>query len=143
MLAILLAGAAVVPTDAVDCVKSVPSFMREYARDLLAGSRAALARRYSSKGAYSLGFQPKSYDSLAQIAQRYAGTKWRKPDDFAWQDLSFEQLGSDTCLVAGSFRWTASGSTGTLAYTAVLRREGQDLRIILEHENVLPQAATK
>lgn len=142
MLTMLFAGAAAaVSPPAVDCLQSAPLFMREYAGELSAGDRGALARRYSSKGAYSLGFGPKSYESLAEITRRYVGAGWRKPDQFAWQDLSYEQLGTDTCLVVGGFRWTASGRTALLAYTAVLRKEGQALRIILEHENVLPNAA--
>lgn len=144
MLAILVASAAAkVPQDALDCVRSAPLFMRDYARDLSAGDRDALARRYSSKGAYSLGFEAKSFDTTVEIAGRYADTSWRKPDQFSWENLSFEQLGTDTCLVVGGFRWTTSGRTALMAYTGVLRNEGQVLRIILEHENVLTEVAPK
>ncbi len=142
MLNMMFAGAAAaVSPPSVDCLHSAPLFMREYAGELSAGDRDALARRYSAKGAYSIGFGPKSFETRAEIARRYAGASWRKPDQFAWDDLSYEQLGKDTCLVVGGFRWTASGRTALLAYTAVLRREGKALRIILEHENVLPDAA--
>jgi hypothetical protein len=115
--------------------------MRDYAIELSAGDRGALAKRYSTKGAYSLGFEPNSYDSLAAITRRYGDANWAKPDQFAWENLSYEQLGPDTCLVVGGFRWAASGRTARLAYSGILRREDGGLRIIMEHENMLPASS--
>ena len=137
MLVSLLALALAAPTPGIDCQVLAPKFMADYARDLVAGDRGAIARRYSSRGAYSLGFEPKSFDSAAAIAKRYAGAEWQKPDAFAWSALSYEQLGPDACLATGGFRWTAGGRAMDFAYTAVLRAEGQQLRIVLEHENPL------
>ena len=141
-MAIALVVSAVLGTAApdskpVDCGRDAPAFMAAYARDLSAGDRAAIAGRYSRSGAYSLGFGAKSLDSPEAITKRYAGPAWQKPDAFEWQDLSYEQLGPATCLVAGGFRWTKQGRTGTLAYTSVLRAEEGGLRIMLEHENLL------
>jgi hypothetical protein len=111
--------------------------MASYAGELVAGDRAAIARRYSSGGAYSLGFKPKSFDSAAAIARRYAGPEWQKPEAFAWEALSYEQLGPGSCLVTGGFRWTAGGRAMSFAYTAVLRAEAGGLRVMLEHESPL------
>ncbi|MCW3798467.1 hypothetical protein OMW55_11690 [Sphingomonas sp. BN140010] len=121
----------------VDCGSDATEFMRAYASDLSRGDRGAVAARYSALGAYSLGFTPKSRDSFDAIGKRYASPEWQKPDKFAWQDLSYEQISPDTCLVVGGFSWTAGSRTAQMAYTAVLRVENNNLRIILEHENML------
>ena len=107
--------------ETVDCARAGPAFMAAYAGELTGGDRGATARRYSSRGAYSLGLEAKSFDSAAAIARRYAGPEWRKPDAFSRETLSFEQLNPATCLVVGSFRWTAAGRAMSFAYTAVLR----------------------
>jgi hypothetical protein len=135
----ILAAAIAAQTAGVplDCARSGPAFMRSYAEDLAKGNRKAIAARYSAGGAYMLGFQAKTRDSFEAIGRRYAGSEWQKPDRFAWTDLSYEQLGPDTCLVAGGFDWTSGERMAALAYTAVLRRENGALRIILEHENML------
>ncbi|WP_114228867.1 hypothetical protein [Sphingomonas ginsengisoli (ex An et al. 2013)] len=138
MLLSLLAAAVASSTN-VDCATAVPAFMASYAADLQAGNRAAIAGRYSAGGAYSLGYEAKSFDSAAAIARRYTGAEWQKPDAFAWQALSVEQLGPGACLATGGFRWTQGAGSMDFAYTAVLRAEPAGLRILLEHENPLPK----
>jgi hypothetical protein len=139
MLITMIAAALAAQTSAkaVNCGTAAPRFMSAYAADLARGDRRAIAARYSARGAYSVGFEPKTRDSFEAIGKRYADDGWRRPDKFDWQDLSYEQLGFNTCLVVGGFSWTDSGRTAQMAYTAVLRRESNDLRIILEHENTL------
>jgi hypothetical protein len=139
MLTMLLASLAA-PVPQVDCKVAAPAFMASYATDLLAGDRPALVARYAARGAYFLGFEAKSFDAPATIAQHYAGAAWQKPDAFSWQALSVEQLGPAACLVTGGFRWTARGRTMDFAYTAVLRGEAGGLKIQLEHENPLTPA---
>ena len=139
LLVAAVLGTAAADPSPVDCGRDAPAFMSAYARDLSAGDRVAIAGRYSRSGAYSLGFEAKILDSPEAITRRFAGSAWQRPEAFEWQNLSYEQLGPTTCLVAGGFRWTAQGRTATLAYTSVLRAEEGGLRIMLEHENLLKQ----
>jgi hypothetical protein len=142
MLGTLFALVAVAGSpNEVECARAGPAFMADYAEALTQGDRSGIARRYRAVGAYSLGFEAKTFDSLEAIARRYASKDWQKPDEFAWTDLSYEQIGPETCLVVGGFRWTSGGRTAQMAYTSVLRLEGGALRIMLEHENVLPKAS--
>lgn len=131
-----LAMAATAAMAAPPCEREVPLFMDGYARDLRGGDRAAIAARYSAKGAYLLGFEAKARLTPAAIRARYS-EGWQKPDAFEWRDLSVETLGPDRCLVTGGFAWTAGPRTVPLAYTAILVRERGGLRIALEHENPL------
>lgn len=123
---------------ATGCEAEGQAFMAAYAENLVAGDRAAIARRYSAEGAYMNGFSPKEHHALDAITRRYAGNGWTKPDAFAWRDLSYETLGVDACVVTGGFTWTQDGASGEYAYTALLRRENGTWRIRVEHENELP-----
>jgi len=122
----------------LDCPTAASAFMAGYAADLLAGDRARLAARYSSRGAYNLGLAAKVYDTYGAIVARYAAPTWGKPDGFSWDDLSYEQLGSSHCLVVGAFSWREGSQTVRMAYSGVLVMENAALRIVHEHENMLP-----
>lgn len=136
-LAAAVLGAAAAVSSPVDCRRDAPAFMAAYAEDLSAGDRTAIAGRYSRSGAYALGARAKTFNGPEATVQHYAAATWQKPDAFEWLDLSYEQLGPTTCLVAGGFRWTAQGRTAAFAYTSVLRAEDGVLRIMVEHENRL------
>ena len=140
ILAFALAAAqpAAAATQVTGCEAEGQAFMASYAADLVAGDRAAIARRYSADGAFMNGFSPKQHHALDAITRRYAGDGWAKPDAFAWRDLSYETVGTDACVVTGGFTWTQDGASGEYAYTALLRRENGTWHIRVEHENELP-----
>lgn len=123
-------------------VQEARAFMDSYAGDLLAGNREAIAARYHRNGAYFLGNGRKEFMPYASIAALYSGDSWSPPVSFEWRDLSFEPLGSEAVVVAGSFRWGAgSGMTPmVLSYTGLLRRQEGELRIRLEDESVDPRS---
>ena len=110
--------------------------MNAYARDLAAGDRAAIARRYTRGGAWFLGHGRKDFEPYARIEARYAGPEWTPPRSFAWRDLSIEPAGRDAVVVAGLGLWEPADGRPivTLSYTALLLREDGELRIRLEDE---------
>ena len=118
-------------------IREARRFMDDYARDLLAGDRAVIGRRYSRDGAYSLGWRAKTFEPHAAILANYAGSEWQKPQTFAWDDLSLEPAGADSVVIVGNLRWGSieGGVPALIAYTALLRRENGELRIRVEHEN--------
>lgn len=116
-------------------------FMTGYARDLLAGDRAAIAARYDERGAYVAGGGEQQLASPASLRSRYQSTRWTAPARFDWRDLSYEVIGPNAVLVSGKFDWTtAAGQTMPASYTALLVRHGNGLRIRAEHEDVAPTA---
>ncbi len=117
------------------------SFMDAYARDLLAGDRAAIAARYDSAGAYFVGNGLKEFAPYEAIRSRYAGAEWAPPRSFEWRDLSFEVAGPDAVVVTGLFTWgTCPGAPPlVLSYTGLLVRRGGRLRIRLEDESASPR----
>jgi hypothetical protein len=116
-------------------------FMDTYARDLLAGDRAAIGARYDRTGAYRLGNGSKEFMPYDSVVAQYRGARWTPPAAFEWRDLSFEPVGSDAVLVAGLAAWTSrSESTPIiLSYTALLERQDGSLRIRLEDESIDPR----
>lgn len=109
--------------------------MEEYARELLAGDRAAIGARYDRTGAILVRDGRKSFVPHADIVARYAGTGWSPPAAFEWQDLSYEPAGPDAVVVVGRFLWTAAGAEPLLvSYNALLRRQNGELRIRVEDE---------
>lgn len=117
------------------------SFMDAYARDLLAGDRAAIAARYDSAGAYFVGNGRKEFEPYEAIRSRYAGAEWAPPRSFEWRDLSYEAAGPDAVVVTGLFAWgTCPGAPPlVISYTGLLVRRGGGLRIRLEDESVDPR----
>ena len=118
-------------------VGEAQQFMSDYARDLAAGDRAAIARRYMRGGAWFLGHGRKEFEPHARIEARYAGPEWAPPRSFEWRDLSIEPVGRDAVMVAGLGLWEPAdgGPIVTLSYTALLIREDGELRIRLEDES--------
>jgi hypothetical protein len=115
-------------------VQEAQAFMAAYARDLLAGDRAAIAARYDPDGAHVLFAGTYRFATHAQIAERYA-TRWQPPAAFQWRGLAYEPAGPDAVVVVGQFVWTESGAAPlTFSYSALLRRRGGDLRIRVEDE---------
>ena len=112
-------------------------FMEAYGRELLAGDRAAIARRYHRGGAWRVGHGQKSFQDWPAIEAFYAGEHWARPASFAWRDLSYEVLGPDSVVVVGLFDWgrSAGGEPLRLSYTGLLVREDGELRIRLEDES--------
>jgi hypothetical protein len=126
---------------AAGVVEEARAFMDSYARDLLAGNRAAVSARYDRSGAYFMGNGRKEFEPYDSIVARYGGPGWSPPASFEWRDLSFEPLGPDAVVVAGRFLWgVRQGSAPlTLSYTGLLRRQGGVLRIRLEDESLDPR----
>ena len=117
------------------------AFMVAYARDLLAGDRAAISARYDRRGSWLMGRGAKRFVTLSEIAAHYAGQDWHPPAAFQWANLSYEPLGPDAVAVVGQFLWTraAGGAPMTFSYTAVLVRQDGVLRIRIEDENPAPE----
>lgn len=124
-------------------VAEAKAFMAAYADELRTGDRAAIAGRYSRRGAYSLGWNAKRFEDHAVIAAGYAGADWQKPFSFSWLDLSYEPLGPDSIVVIGGFAWGKDDKSAPriAAYSSLLRREAGGLRIRVEHENQLAPPA--
>jgi len=137
ILAVLLAAAAQPPAEA-PIVAEARAFMDGYARDLIAGDRAAIAGRYERRGAWRLGEGGGEFDSYARIVAGYAGPRWTAPRRFEWQDLRYRRAGTDAVQVTGRFAWTpADGRPRPFSYSALLVREEDALRIRLEDERPL------
>jgi hypothetical protein len=124
-----------------DVVEEARTFMEDYARDLRAGDRAAIAARYDRTGAYRLGNGHKEFEPYDSIVALYQGPAWSPPAAFEWHDLSFEAVGPDAVVIAGQFLWSvpADSTPIRVSYTALLRRQDGVLRIRLEDESADPR----
>jgi hypothetical protein len=122
-----------------DIVAEATTFMSTYARDLLAGDRAAIGARYDADGAYMVGNGSKALVPHDSIVARYRNA-WAPPASFEWHDLSYEPIGNDAVVVVGRFTWGAAGGAAPLnvSYTSLLRRREGGLRIRVEDESVDP-----
>ena len=129
---------------ATGVVEEARTFMEAYARDLLAGDRAAVGARYDRSGAYFLGNGRKEFTPYDSIVAQYAGASWKPPASFGWRDLSFEPAGPDAVVVAGQFVWGAAAGAPslTMSYTALLHRQEGVLRIRVEDESFDPATLT-
>ena len=131
------------PTPGAAIADEARAFMDTYARDLLAGDRAAIVARYDRTGAYRLGNGSKEFMPYDSVVAQYRDARWTPPAAFEWRDLSFEPVGSDAVLVAGLGAWTSAsgGAPIILSYTALLKRQDGSLRIRLEDESIDPRTA--
>ena len=77
--------------------------MTTYARDLLAGDRAAIAARYDRTGAYFLGNGRKQFSPYDSIVAQYSAPSWAPPATFEWRELTLEPAGPDA-VAADSHR---------------------------------------
>ena len=75
------------------------AFMDAYARDLLAGDRAAIGARYDRSGAYLLGNGRKELAPYDSVVAQYRGDRWTPPAGFEWRDLSFGRWGRTQLLL--------------------------------------------
>jgi hypothetical protein len=148
LAAILMAGSACAAGGApaaapspAGVVEEARAFMDSYARDLLAGNRAAISGRYDRGGAYFMGNGRKEFEPYDAIVARYAGPQWSPPATFEWRDLSFEPVSPDAVVVVGRFLWGRGGGAApvALSYTGLLRRQEGALRIRLEDESFDPR----
>jgi hypothetical protein len=123
--------------DEVAAVAEAQAFMEGYARDLLAGDRAAIAARYDRRGAWRVGNGEKSFETWTAIRDFYAGPNWSPPASFAWRELEYQPIGRDAVVVVGLFDWGAVAGRPpvTVSYTGLLVRQGGALRIRLEDES--------
>lgn len=121
-------------------VAEARAFMAAYARDLIAGDRAAIAARYDRRGYWVMGRGRKLFSTDAETTAYYAGPDWQPPAAFEWRDLSYEPAGPDAVAVVGTFLWTrAAGQPPvTVSYTALLVRQDGVLRIRIEDEDAAP-----
>lgn len=121
-------------------VAEARAFMDAYARELLAGDRAAISARYDRTGTYFLGNGRKEFATYDSVVALYRAASWSPPASFSWRDLSFEPAGPDAVVVAGQFFWgaNAGGATLSMSYTALLRRQDGALRIRVEDESLDP-----
>lgn len=120
-----------------DIVVEARAFMEGYARDLLAGDRAAIAGRYDRDGAWMVHAGETRLIPHDAIARRYA-EQWSPPAAFEWKDLVFIPSGPDAVTVVGRFVWTSEGETGLLSYHGQFVRENGELRILVEDEALVP-----
>jgi hypothetical protein len=90
--------------DSTQVIEEARRFMNEYASELLAGNRAAIAARYDRTGAYTLGNGFKAFQPYDSILASYQSEAWKEPISFEWLDLSFEPIGNNAVVVAGRFR---------------------------------------
>lgn len=123
-----------------DVVAEARAFMDAYARELIAGDRAAIAARYDRTGAFLLGNGRKQFLTYDSIVATYRAPSWSPPASFEWRDLSFEHAGPDAVVVAGTLVWGrgAGGQPITVSYTSLLRRQDGALRIRVEDESIDP-----
>ena len=109
-------------------------FMASYARELLAGDRAAIAGRYDRQGAWMVHAGQSRFIAHDRIARLYA-EDWEAPSAFEWRDLAFIPSGQDAVTVVGRFVWTPAGEEPLLiAYHAQFVRQDGQLRIRVEDE---------
>ena len=133
-------GAATRTGAHADAVEEARTFMDAYARELVAGDRAAIAGRYDRTGAYFLGNGRKEFVPYDSVVAKYSAANWSPPVSFEWRDLSFEPAGPDAVVVVSLFAWGRGGSSApmTLSYTSLLRRQDGALRIRVEDESLDP-----
>lgn len=113
----------------------IRKFYDDYAEDLKAGRRSAIADRYDPNGSYRMGGGRKSLQTIEQVRDVYMN-KWAPPKSFAWKDMSIEILSPEVALVAALFEWpSADGQVRTYSYTGVLVKRGGRWYIRLEDEN--------
>jgi hypothetical protein len=126
-----------------DNIDEAAVFMEEYAADLRAGNRAAIADRYDRSGAWRQGNGDNVLEPWDRIRDIYAGARWERPASFEWRDLHYEPAGPDAVVVVGTFLWgRAAGQPPYLfSYTALLVHRDGRLRIRLEHESMRPVLA--
>jgi hypothetical protein len=118
------------------------AFMASYARDLVAGDREGIARRYHPGGAYRLGMGSAAFEPFDSIAAGYRGERWGPPSAFRFCGLAYEPVGGDAVAVVGRFEWTSrSGRLVPATYTALLVRHGGALVIRIEDEDIAPADA--
>ena len=117
-------------------VAEARAFMADYARELLAGDRAAIAARYDRGGAHLLRRGRHSFLSWDDIAALYRRPGWNAPAAFEWQGLAYEPAGPDAVVVVGRFVWAdaADSPPAAYSYSALLRRQDGVLRIRVEDE---------
>ncbi len=114
-------------------------FMAGYADDLRHGRRQAIVDRYDRRGAYRVGEGEKNLESWDLIRAAYM-TQWTPPARFAWRELSYEVVSTDSVIVVGLFDWgLADGRKLTFSYTGLLIRIDGELRIRLEDESMSPK----
>lgn len=147
MRALALAALLVVSTPAAAVAQTAPEavaeaaivveareFMASYARDLLAGDRAAIAARYHRQGVWMVHAGQSRFFAHDSIARRYA-EDWDAPSAFEWRDLVFIPSGEDAVTVVGRFVWTPAGEEPVLiAYHGQFIRQDGQLRIRVEDE---------
>ena len=121
-------------------VAEAQAFMTSYARDLIAGDRAAIAARYDRNGSWVVGNGRKMFSTAAATEAYYAGSEWQPPERFEWRDLSYEVTGPDSVVVVGTFLWKPKDGTPEriVSYTGLLIRQDGELRIRVEDESALP-----
>ena len=147
MRALTLAALLLVSTPAAAVAQTAPEavaeaaivveardFMASYARDLLAGDRAAIAGRYDRQGAWMVHAGQSRFIAHDRIARLYT-EDWEAPSAFEWRDLVFIASGEDAVTVVGRFVWTPAGEEPVLiAYHGQFIRQDGQLRIRVEDE---------
>lgn len=138
------AGAASGASDS-SVVAEAKAFMESYAKDLVAGNRAAISARYDRRGAWLVGHGRAAKTSYDSIAAQYAGTGWQPPATFAWKDLAYEPQGPNAVLVVGRFEggFVPGATPLVMSYSALLQRQDGVWRIHLEDESGDPVVMAK
>jgi hypothetical protein len=121
--------------EVVGVERELRQFYDSYAEDLRQHRPEGIAKRYDTRGYFSLGNGSKRFVTFDDNKKRYL-TEWSGPKNFDWKDLSFEVLSPTSAAVAGLFDWTrTTGEKDTLSYTAVLTKQSGEWRIRIEDES--------
>lgn len=122
-------------------IAEAQAFMEGYAQDLRAKNGTAVAARYNRSGFHSMGFGHKKFTPYDSVRVSYE-ERWRGPDSFEWQNLSFEPITSDAIMVLGQFLWGNDNIAEpmTFSYTGLLVRQDGELRIRVEDESGDPMS---
>lgn len=111
-------------------------FMQDYARDLRAGDRAALADRFDRGGAWRLTPDSRYWvrQDWQQIRDTFAAPDWRPPAHFDWFTLDLQVVDRDAVAVAAVVDRGGSGDRAAFhLYSALLVRGRDGFRIRMEH----------
>jgi hypothetical protein len=116
------------------------TFMAGYARDLIAGDRAAVSARYDRRGAYVVVGGAARHEAYSAIAAEYHSPRWSALPRFQWHDLMYIPTASDSIVVAGRFSVQPDGRPDPIffSYSNLLVRQDGVLRIRMEHETPEP-----
>jgi hypothetical protein len=121
--------------DGTALTSAAAAFIQIYGATVAAARRDTLAQFYHPDGAILVVDGQRSRLTRAGLDSLYRGP-WIPPIFFAWDSLTYDQLGPSQVMATGSFRWQDPGQADTsrYVYAVLLETAGDRLAIRLEHE---------